>query len=145
VSGAERSVEQLMSQWESVRLTEAYRRARFVAQRDAVMARWNDHVPRGGTESDFVTFRLSRGDMALREILELEGRSDAAFERCRAELASLTSLAPKEARRREASIRDTCGNALRVDMRYRHTLVTTLQHEVRDLVAYIEERLEEAG
>jgi len=144
-AGDARSVEQLMGEWESLRVTEAYRRTRFMAQRDDVVARWNARGPHGETQSEFVSFRLTRGDMALREILELEVRSDAAFEECRDRLRTLESLDPKESRRTLSSVRETCLDAVRVDMRYRHTLVTTLLHEVRELTSYIEERLAEAG
>ena len=143
--GETSDVERLMLEWNALRVTEAYRRATFLTQRDTAVERWNSHGPHGATESEHVQFRLSRTEMALREIVELEESSDASFNRCRVEIDASASLAPKDRRKALSAIRDTCVDAQRVAMRYRHTLVTTFQHEVKELTTYIEDRLEEAG
>jgi hypothetical protein len=140
-----RNVEQLMREWDALRVTESYRRVTFTSQRDEVVARWSAYGPHGVAESDFVAFRLSRGEMALREILELEVHSDVLFAKCRADLEGLSPLGSRDRQRSLASIRDTCVDAVRVNMRYRHSLVTTFQHEVTELAVYIEDRLEAAG
>lgn len=140
-----RVVEQLMNEWNALRVTEEYRRIRFTSLRDEALARWNARGSHGTTESEFVSFRVSRGDMALREILELEEHSERAFQSCRRAMDDLSSLSEKERRRSLASLRATCHEAQRVAMRYRHSLVTTFQHEVEELLTYIDDRLEAAG
>ena len=140
-----RLVEQLMLEWNSRRVTEVYRRVTFTAQRDEIVARWNAHGPHGVAEADFVAFRISHGDMALREIVELEERSDITFAKCRSDMDNLASFEPKALQRALSRLADICRDAMRVDMRYQHSLATTFQHEVKDLIAYVENRLEEAG
>jgi acyl-CoA reductase-like NAD-dependent aldehyde dehydrogenase len=83
--------------------------------------------------------------MALGEILELEERSDLAYGACRAALDHWAQLSTKERKRVLARVGDTSRGALAVDMRYRHSLVTTLQNEVRELRDYVDDRLEGAG
>jgi acyl-CoA reductase-like NAD-dependent aldehyde dehydrogenase len=143
VSDETRELEELMGEWQARRVTEVYRRETFSAQRDETLARWRARGPHTSVEEDFVAFRLARGAMALGEILELEERSDLAYDACRAALDHWAQLSTKERRSILARVgdtsRDTSRDALRVDMRYRHTLVTTLQNEVRELCDYVDE------
>ena len=40
-----RDVKELMIQWNSLRVTEAYRCVKFTDQRDEALARWREHDP----------------------------------------------------------------------------------------------------
>ena len=139
-----RAVEQLMIDWNALRVTEGYRRVSFTRQRDEAMARWVAHGPHGETESHFIDFRTEHGALVLREVIELEERSDATYARCRNEIDALSSLSEKGRHKAIARIHGVCADAIRVDMRYRTALLTTYQHEVKELVDYIDERLEES-
>lgn len=140
-----RMVEQLMLEWDARRVTEAYRRTRFRAQRNDALERWTAHGPHAEVEERYVAFRVSHTDMVLAEIMELEVRADAAYDQCRTDLDAFDARTAKEQRRSLAKVRQTCEDALSVAMRYRHSLNTTLQHEVAELVTYIEDRIEAAG
>lgn len=140
-----RAVEQLMIDWNALRVTEGYRRVSFTRQGDEAMARWAARGPHGETETHFITFRTEHGAMVLREVIELEERSDVTYARCRHEIDTLSSLPERGRQKALRKIHEVCADAIRVDMRYRTALVTTYQHEVKELVDYIDERLEESG
>ena len=57
---------------------------------------------------------------------------------------ALSSLSEKGRQKAIARIHGVCADAIRVDMRYRTALLTTYQHEVKELVDYVDDRLEES-
>ena len=136
-----RAVEGLMNEWHSLRVTEAYRRVHFTLLRDDALARWNESSAHDSTTSHFVEHRVARVESALTEVLELEERSDGSFALCRADMTVVDQLAPRDQTTTIARVRDISSRALREEMRYRTTLLSTLHHEVNELARFIDEKL----
>jgi len=134
-------VEQLMSEWNSLRVTEAYRRVHFTLLRDEALARWQENDPHEENATHFVERRLARGESALAEIRELEDRSDRSYTLCRADMIDLPLLSQKDQKKTFAKIQDVASRAMRGEIRYRTTLLGTLHHEVNELTAFIDENL----
>ena len=134
-----RVVEQLLVEWNALRVTESYRRASFTSLRDATIGRWRDNGPHDATSVHFVEHRVARGDRALAEVVELEERSDSAHAKCCADVAGLAHLSARDQETTLARVRDISSRALREEMRYRTTLLSTLQYEVNELVNFVDE------
>lgn len=140
-----REVEQLLLQWNALRVTEIYRRTSFATQRDAVLARWDDLAPHTPVEEHFIEFRLARGVTALSEVIELEDRTTRTYEECRVDLERAATLEGKERTRALATVRDVATRAIRQDMRHLATLTSTYQYELDELVGFIDERASDAS
>lgn len=134
-------VEHLLVEWNSLRVTEAYRRVHFTLLRDEVLSRWEQSGPHDRTAEHFVQHRRARAASALAEILDLEERSDASYVSCHAEMTTVARLSARERSRALAKIRGVVERALREEIRYRTTLVSTLHHEVNELSAFVDEKL----
>jgi hypothetical protein len=132
-------VEQLMGEWNSLRVTEAYRRVHFTLLRDEAIVRWSESGPHDEIEVHFVEHRVSRGEHALGEVRELEDRSDVAFAQCRSDLDGVESLSKKDRERTITRVRDVASRALREEMRYRTALLGTLHHEVNELTTFVDD------
>ena len=134
-----RVVEQLLVEWNALRVTESYRRANFTSLRDAAIVRWRESGHRAAASVHFVEHRVARGDRALAEVVELEERSDSAYAKCCADVAGLARLSTRDQETTLARVRDISSRALREEMRYRTTLLSTLQYEVNELVNFVDE------
>src|ERR1019366_5429173 len=88
-------VEKLMREWNSLRVTEAYRRVHFKLLRDEALARWDEGGPYDETSTNYVRHRVARGNSALGEIVELEDQSDASYALCRSQMADLPQHSAK--------------------------------------------------
>ena len=138
-----REVEQLIVEWNALRVTETYRRANFTVLRDRALGRWEHHGPHTEVDTHFVQYRVGRGAQALIEIVELEERSDLAFAACQSDFAAAANMSEKDRETTLSRIRDVSSRAIREDMRYRTTLLGTFRHEVNELVTFIDDRLAE--
>jgi hypothetical protein len=134
-------VEQLMGEWNSLRVTEAYRRVHFTLRRDEALVRWREGGPHDEIASHFVEHRFARGEQALGEVRELEDRSDVAFAQCRSDLDGAESLSKNDREKTLAQVRDVASRALREEMRYHTALMGTFHHEVNELTTFVDETL----
>jgi hypothetical protein len=136
-------VEQLLSEWNALRVTEAYRRRNFTTLRDEALARWNARGPHNDSDQHFIEHRMSRGAQALAEALEMEERSDVMYASCVEDFDSVSSLDEKYRQKMLSKIQSVCQRAINEGMRYRTTVVSTFQYEVKELIEFVEERLRE--
>ena len=137
-----RDVKELMIQWNSLRVTEAYRCVKFTDQRDEALARWREHDPHNDQDEHFVEHRMARAATALAEVIELQERSDASFFACGQTVEAVAAMSPKECKKSLSQVRGVCDGAIRQDMRNYTTLTSTYQHAVKELVEFIDERLD---
>ncbi len=139
-----REVEELLVRWNSLRVTEIYRRTNFARQRDAAMARWATLAPHTPADEHFIEFRGRRGVTALAELMEFEDRVTRAYEESREQLGRAATLEGKERAKVLARLRDGAWRALRQDMRHLTTLTSTYQYELDELVDFVDERESDA-
>jgi hypothetical protein len=132
-------VEQLMVEWNSLRVTEAYRREHFTLLRDEAIIRWSEGGPHDEIAVHFVEHRVARGEHALDEVRELEDRSDAAYAQCRCDLDAVESLSKKDRERTLTRVGEVASRALREEMRYRTSLLGTFHHEVNELTTFVDD------
>lgn len=103
--------------------------------------RWNESGPHNEAAAHFIEHRIARGEHALVEVVELEEHSDLAYARCRADMAELSLLTKKDQKKALVRVRDIASRAVREELRYRTTLLSTLHHEVNELVAFADENI----
>jgi hypothetical protein len=137
-----RDLKEMMIQWNSLRVTEAYRCVTFTAQQNEALARWREHDPHNNADEHFVEHRMARAATALAEVIELQERDDASFIACGQTLEAVAAMAPKEHKKSLSQVRRVCEGAVRQDMRYYATLASTYQHAVKELAEFIDERLD---
>ena len=97
-----------------------------------------------GESDDSLLHRCATADhrAALAEVIELQERSDASFFACGQTVEAVAAMSPKECKKSLSQVRGVCDGAIRQDMRYYTTLTSTYQHAVKELVEFIDERLD---
>ncbi|NNN08015.1 MAG: hypothetical protein HKL85_02335 [Acidimicrobiaceae bacterium] len=133
------ATEQLLVECNALRVTESYRRVHFTSLRDDAIARWRASGHHDTTSQHFVEHRVARGERALAEVLELEVHSDVAYAMCCTDLAERARLSAKDQKKTLADVADVASRAVREEMRYRTTLLGTLQYEVNELTMFIDD------